>query len=220
MKKTMIGTLSSVAIAAMLTLPSMAFAAEEKAPAPVPPKPSNVKLETAGAFTALQIGKQVYTFNDKEQIFQTMGAEQTGSLQDLFVLPYGPEQVPFIAVDNAKNGLMVFSDLWPKLAKDRASDKVEAYDAGRIFYTAQTKIVSKTSHHYAEQTGKEVVVYTANDFDDLKKGYHESIRVTGKLRGLILYDCCPYVVVENDKKELNVYHAGEKGAVQVGTIEL
>ncbi|MBD0380200.1 hypothetical protein [Paenibacillus sedimenti] len=233
MRKQVLRILSAAAITAMLTLPSMVSAAEEKPPesptteaappSPVPLKPSNIKLETAGSFTSLQVGSTIYVYDDQGQIFQTKGDNQNGSLKDHFTLPYGPEQVPFILVKNSKNGLMVFSDIWPEFTKNnanKANDFVEAYDSGRVFYSPQTKIVSKTSHHYAEQSDKEVVVYTANDFTDLKKGHHESFRVEGKLRGLILYDCCPYVVVENSKNELAVYHAGEKGAVQVGTIDL
>lgn len=221
MKKTAVHLVTTAAIAALLAVPGFASAAQEAAQ-PAPAKPGNIKLETAGAYTSLQVGKSVYVFNDNGQIFQTSGTEQSGSLKDLFVLPYGPETVPFILVNNEKNGLMVFSDLWPKLDKEnkQADNTKDAYDSGRVFYTPQSKIVSKTSHHYAEQKGNEVVVYTANDFNDLQKGYHESFRVKGNLRGLILYDCCPYVVVENQNNELAVYHAGEKGADQVGTIDL
>jgi len=214
--------LAVTALSAMLALPITANAAsDEQAPAPEPAKPSNVRLDTAGAYTSLQVGNQVYVFNEQGQQFQTKGVEQVGSLKDLFVIKYGPQDVPLILVQNKKNGLVVFSDLWPKLNDEKiAENTIDAYDSGRVFYTAQNKIVSKTSHHYAEQVKDEVVVHTANDFDDLKQGYHESIRVKGKLRGLILFDCCPYVVVENANGELAVYHAGEEGAELSGTIDL
>lgn len=226
MKKHVIRLMSTAALAAFLALPTAAFAAEEQAQQetePAPAKPSHVKVETEGSFTSLQIANTVYVFHEDGPLFQTSGKGQTGSLKDLFVLPYGPMQVPFVLVKNADNELKVFSDLWPEFTKDdekKANDMVEAYDSGRVFYTAQDKIVSKTGHHYAEQDGKEVVAYTANDFKDLEKGYHESIRVEGKLRGLILYDCCPFAVVETDKGELLVYHAGEKGAETAGSIDL
>ncbi|PYI50553.1 hypothetical protein [Paenibacillus flagellatus] len=216
--------IASAAMAALLAFPSVVGAAEEEAaPQPEPPKPSQIRLETEGPFTSLQVGKWVYVFNDQEPIFHTKGGDQYGSLKDLFVLPFGPEQVPFIVVRHPKSGLMVFTDQWPKLNAEEAEKpdpQSEAYDSGRIFDTAQTKIVSKTSHHYAEQEGDEVVVYTANDFDDLQKGYHESIRTKGKLRGLILYDCCPFVVVETADDELAVFHAGEQGALKAGVIDL
>jgi len=219
MKKSVLRLITTATMASLLALPGVASAAgDEQAPAPVPPKPNNIKLETAGAFTSLAIGKNIYVYNDKGQIFQTKGAEQNGLLMELFTISYGPEQVPLILVKN-KNGLMVFSDLWPKFAPDQANNEIEAYDSGRVFYEPKSKIVSKTAHHYAEQIGDEAVVYTANNFDDLKEGYHESYRVKGKLRGLIIYDCCAYGVIANENNELIVYHAGEKGAEQSGVIE-
>lgn len=224
MKKSAVRLMSTAALAAILTFPAAAFAAEEGGqPKAAPSKPSHVKLETEGAFTSLQIGGNAYVFDSEGPLFQTSGKDQSGSVKDLFVLPYGPQQVPFILVKNEKNGLMVFSDLWPEFTKNdekKATDSVEAYDSGRVFNAAQSKIVSKTTHHYAEQSGKEVVVYTANDFADLSKGYHESFRVSGKLRGLILYDCCPYAVVDDGGAALSVFHAGEQGAQLAGSIEL
>jgi len=219
-KKSVLRMLTLGILAFMLALPGIASAAadEKKPPAPEPPKPSKVKMETEGEFTSLAIGKNIYVYNDKGQIYQTKGDAQNGVLMDLFTITYGPQQVPLILVKN-KTGLMVFSDLWPKFSPEKADDPVDAYDSGRVFYENQTKIVSKTTHHYAEQKGSEVVVYTANDFDDLKKGYHESYRVKGKLRGLIIYDCCAYGVVANENNELIIYHAGEKGAEQSGVLE-
>ncbi|WP_438448683.1 hypothetical protein [Gorillibacterium sp. sgz5001074] len=227
MRKSVIRLVTITALAAFLSLPAAAFAAEAEKGAGAPPeappvKPSHVKLETEGEFTSLQIGKTVYVYNADGQLFQTSGKGQKGSFQDLFVLPYGPAQVPFVLVKNDE-GLKVFSDLWPEFTKDdkaKAEDTVEAYDSGRVFYTAQAKIVSKTGHHYAEQDGDEVVAYTANDFSDLDKGFHESIRVQGKLRGLILYDCCPYAVVEDKEGNVLVYHAGENGPIVAGSIDL
>lgn len=219
MNKALSRIFSFAVISAVLSTSSV-VSADELQKKDIVPVSSNIKLETAGAFTSLQIGDSVRVFGDSQQLFQTKGPQQVGSLRDLFVLPYGPAQVPFILVKNDKNGLMVFSDLWPEFSKGKEKDIEEAYDSGRVFYTPQAKIVSKTAHHYAEQIGNEAVAFIANDFKDLKKGYHEAIRVKGKLRGLIIYDCCPYLVVENEKNELIVYHAGEKGAEQAGTIDL
>jgi hypothetical protein len=180
------------------------------------------KYEAEGKFSALQIGNRVYVFDNENQIFTTRGAGQLGPLQDLFVLGQGtPYEVPFIVVKNSKKGLMVFSDLWPKFDDGTYStDTIEAYDSGRVFYEAQTKIISKTAHHFAAQQNNEVILNTANDFDNLDKGYHESFRVEGVLRGLIVYDCCGYLVVENAEGTLEVYHAGEKGAEKIGEITL
>lgn len=180
------------------------------------------KLEAEGKFSALQIGNRVYVFDNENQIFTTKGAGQLGPLQSLFVLGKGtPFEIPFIVVKNSKQGLMVFSDLWPKFDDGTYKlDTTTAYDSGRIFYEAKTKIVSKTAHHTAVQVKDEVILNTANDFDDLKKGYHESFRAKGKLRGLIVYDCCGYLVVENGEGVLEVYHAGESGAEKIGEITL
>ncbi|CAH1217389.1 hypothetical protein PAECIP111893_04269 [Paenibacillus plantiphilus] len=187
-----------------------------------PKKQEWTKLEAEGKFSALQIGNRVYVFDNENQIFTTKGAGQLGPLQSLFVLGKGtPHEIPFVVVKNSKKGLMVFSDLWPKFDDGTyAADTTTAYDAGRIFYEAKTNIVSKTAHHTAVQKNGEVILNTANDFDDLKKGYHESFRAKGTLRGLIVYDCCGYLVVENSAGVLEVYHAGETGAEKIGEITL
>lgn len=191
--------LASTLLICALAVPSVANAA--KAP----------KVLTEGNFAALQSGKQVFVYSGDAPLYQTKGKDRVGDLVDLFVLPYGPEQVPMVLIKNEKNGYMVFSDLWPEFAKGKEKDQVEAYYSGRVLPYAKDKIVSRTGHHYAERVGEEIVVYTANDFDDIKKGFHESIRVKGKLHGLILYDCCPYVVVDDGGESLSVYHAGEEG---------
>lgn len=227
MKNRLFRQIGIAALAALFVFPMVVSAAEDaEAPSGPPPKapakPSQVKLLTEGEFTSLQIGNTVYVYNSEGQIFKTAGVEQSGPLLELFTVPLGPEQVPLILVNNKENGWMVFSDLWPKLADKEQieTDNDTAYDAGRIYAANQTKFFSKTKHHYGEQIGTESVVYTANDFDNLDKGYHESIRVEGSLRGLILYDCCPYLVVENADKELIVYHAGEGGAEVAGKLDL
>lgn len=193
--------LAAALLMCALTIPGVAGAA--KAP----------KVLSDGNFAALQSGKQVYVYSGEAPLFQTKGKDRVGDLIDLFVLPYGPAQVPMVLIRNEKNGYMVFSDLWPEFAKGKEKDTVDAYYSGRVLPYAKDKIVSRTGHHYAEQIGEEIVVYTANDFSDIKKGFHESIRVKGKLHGLILYDCCPYVVVDDGggKSNLSIYHAGEKG---------
>jgi hypothetical protein len=218
MKKT-IRFFTLTALVCALIVPTFAYAAEgTKEDAAAPAKPINATLQTEGSFAALQVGDQVYAYNEKGPLFQTKGKERVGDLTDLFILPYGPEQIPFILIKSAKNGNMVFSDLWPEFAKGKENDPVDAYYSGRILPTASNKIVSKTGHHYAEKIGDEIVAYTANDFTDIKKGFHESIRVKGNLRGLILYDCCPYLVVDDGKETLSVYHAGENGPQLAGSI--
>ncbi|MFC5470292.1 hypothetical protein ACFPPD_16415 [Cohnella suwonensis] len=204
-----------------LTIPTLAHAAEST-PKPAPAAPAaqiDAKLQVEGGFAAFQFNKQVAVYDKKGQLFQTKGAYREGELKDLFVIPYGPTQVPMILIKHEKYGYMVFSDLWPKLAKGKEKDKVDAYYSGRILYAPSDKIVSRTGHHYAEQIGDEVVAYTANDFDNIKKGFHESIRAKGKLRGLILYDCCAYLVVDDGKETLSIYHAGENGSELAGSID-
>lgn len=83
-----------------------------------------------------------------------------------------------------------------------ANNTTDAYDSGRIFYQPQSKIVSKTGHHYAEQDGDRVRVYSLNNYDDLNSGFHESYNTEGTLRGLIIWNCCPYAVIEKDNGEL------------------
>lgn len=182
-------------------------------------KPLKASVQTEGDFAAVQIEQQVYVYDKNGQLYQTKGKDRIGELKDLFVLPYGPMQVPMILIKNDKNGYMVFSDLWPEFAKGKENDTVDAYYSGRIHAAPRDKVVSRTGHHYAEKDGDEIVAYTANDFTDLKKGFHESIRVKGELRGLILFDCCPYLVVDDGKDTLSVYHAGENGAELAGSIE-
>lgn len=219
MKKSM-RFLTATALVCTLMVPTLASAAEgNKEAAPPAAKPISASLTTEGSFAALQVGKQVYVYNNDGQLFQTKGKERTGDLKDLFVIPYGPMQVPMILVKNDKNGYMVFSDLWPKILPGKEQDTTDAYYSGRIHTSARDKVVTRTGHHYAEKTGDEVVVFTANDFDDLKKGFHESFRVKGDLRGLILYDCCPYLVVDDGKETLSIYHAGEKGAELASSID-
>ncbi|XID91232.1 hypothetical protein ACF3MZ_22340 [Paenibacillaceae bacterium WGS1546] len=218
MKKT-IRLLTAAVLASALMIPALAHASEggpASAPAPAAIKAS---LQTEGGFAALQIGNQVFVYDENGPLYQTKGKDRIGDLKDLFVLPYGPMQVPMILIKNDKNGYMVFSDLWPEFAKGKENDPVEAYFSGRVHPSARDKIVSRTGHHYAERDGDEIVAYTANDFSDLKKGFHESIRVKGELRGLILFDCCPYLVVDDGKETLSVYHAGETGAELAGEID-
>ncbi|MCD9022177.1 hypothetical protein [Cohnella silvisoli] len=217
MKKT-IRLLTTAAIVCALMVPAVAHAAEVAKEA-APAAPIKASVQTEGGFAAVQVGNQVYVYNKDGQLYQTKGKERVGDLTDLFILPYGPEQLPFILIKSAKNGYMVFSDLWPEFAKGKENDPIAAYYSGRVLPTTQTKIVSKTGHHYAEKVGDEIVAYTANDFKDIKKGFHESIRVKGNLRGLILYDCCPYLVVDDGKDTLSVYHAGENGPLLAGSID-
>lgn len=219
MKKS-IRLLTATTLLCALMIPTLAHAAEENTEAaPAAVQPIKASLTTDGGFAALQVGKQVYVYNNDGQLYQTKGKERVGELQDLFVIPYGPMQVPMILIKNDKNGYMVFSDLWPKFAEGKENDSTDAYFSGRVHTSARDKIVTRTGHHYAEKIGDEVVTYTANDFDDISKGFHESIRVKGELRGLILFDCCAYVVVDDGKETLSVYHAGEKGAELASTID-
>lgn len=218
--------LSSAVLIAALAVPGVVSASGERQVLEASNN-NKILLETEGEFNALQINNRVFVFQNEEPLFQTKGESQLGSLGDLFVLklhtPDGSEMsIPLIAVKRSKTEYTVFSDLWPKFDdpdQSQADNTIDAYDAGRIYTQSKKKIVSKTKHHYADQIGKEVVVSTANDYDDLSKGYHESIRVEGKLRGLVLYDCCPYVVVEQNGK-LNIFHAGENGAEHIGSVDL
>ena len=215
MSKRSVRTVAAALAAALFVIPMSAYA--ESAPAA---KKLQTKLETEAAFAALQVGKQVHVFNENGQLFQTNSTTRSGDLKDLFTIPYGPEVVPMVLVANEKYGYMVFSDLWPKIVPGQEKNTSEAYYSGRVTLKPQSKIVSRTKHHYAEKKGDEVIVYTANNFDDLSEGYHESMRVKGELRGLVLYDCCPYVVVDDGGEALSVYHAGEKGPEKGGEIEL
>ncbi|MFB9274715.1 hypothetical protein [Cohnella cellulosilytica] len=209
--------MTAAALACALTVPALAYASEgEAAPASSALKAS---IQTEGDYAAVQIEKQVYVYDKNGPLYQTKGKDRIGDLQDLFVLPYGPMQVPMILIKNDKNGYMVFSDLWPEFAKGKEQDAVDAYFSGRVHAAPRDKIVSRTGHHYAEKIGDEVVAYTANDFSDLNKGFHESIRVKGELRGLILFDCCPYLVVDDGRDALSVYHAGENGPELASSIE-
>ncbi len=208
-------TLLAAAAAALLVLPLSANAAEGDTAL------VKTKLTTEGRFAALQVGKTISVHNDTGQLFQTNGKFHNGELVDLFVLPYGEEQIPFIMVNSDNSGSFnIFSDLWPEFAKGKEQDPSEEYYSGRVFNRPLAKLWSKTKHHYAEMQGDEAVAFTANDFGDISKGYHESVRIKGSLRGLILYDCCPYLVVEDANKQLQVYHAGMTGAEAAGTIEL
>jgi len=221
MKKTA-RLLTAAAVVCAIMIPSLAHAAEgDAAPAAVSAPANELKasVTTEGGFAAVQIEKQVYVYDKNGQLFQTKGKDRVGELQDLFVIPYGPQQIPMILIKNDKNGYMIFSDLWPKIVPGKEKDTVDAYYSGRIHATARDKVVTRTGHHYAEKIGDEIAVYTANDFDDLKKGFHESFRVKGELRGLILYDCCPYLVVDEGKDTLSVYHAGENGAELASSID-
>ena len=205
----------TVAVAAMLALPMTVNAAAGGGQA------VGTKLETEGAYAALQVGTTIFVHNEQTQLFQTNGKFHNGDLVDLFVLPYGEEQIPFIMVNTDNSGSFnVFSDLWPEFAQGREGDTTEEYYSGRVFDRTLAKLKSKTGHHYAEMQGEEAVAFTANDFSDITKGYHESIRVKGKLRGLILYDCCPYLVVEDGSKQLAVFHPGMTGAELAGTIDM
>jgi len=201
--------IAAAAAAMLLVVPLAAGAADIK-----------TRLQVEGEFSALQKGRNIFVHDGKRQLFQTNGRYHDGELVDLFVLPYGPQQIPFILVNHDNSGILyVFSDLWPEFAKGKEKDQVEEYYSGRVFTRPQKKIWSKTKHHYAEMQGGEAVAYTANDFGDIKKGYHESIRVKGKLRGLVLYDCCPYLVIEGADGKLAVYHAGMEGAEAAGKID-
>ena len=214
MKKT-VRFMAAATLVCALAVPSLAHAADS----PAASSPLKALVQTEGDFAAVQIEQQVYVYDKNGQLYQTKGKDRIGELKDLFVLPYGPMQVPMILIKNDKNGYMVFSDLWPEFAKGKETDTVDAYYSGRIHAAPRDKVVSRTGHHYAEKDGDEIVAYTANDFTDLKKGFHESIRVKGELRGLILFDCCPYLVVDDGKDTLSVYHAGENGAELAGSIE-
>ncbi|MFC4598357.1 hypothetical protein [Cohnella hongkongensis] len=207
--------LTAAALACALTVPSLAYAAESNSSSSA----LKASVQTEGDYAAVQIEKQVYVYDKNGPLYQTKGKDRIGELQDLFVLPYGPMQVPMILIKNDKNGYMVFSDLWPEFAAGKEQDAVDAYFSGRVHAAPRDKIVSRTGHHYAERIGDEIVAYTANDFTDLTKGFHESIRVEGELRGLILFDCCPYLVVDDGQDTLSVYHAGENGAELAGSIE-
>lgn len=203
-------------------IPAIANATEKEPAAPPPVTPVTASVLTDGGFAALQLNKQVYVYNAKGSLYHIDGKYREGELKDLFILPYGPEQVPLILVQNdLHQGYMVFSDLWPKFAPGQEGDRTTPYYSGRVMAANQKKITGRTSHHYAEQVGDEVVTYTANDFDDLSKGYHESYRTVGKLRGLIIYDCCAYAVIDDGQEgTLSVYQAGENGAELASSIEM
>jgi hypothetical protein len=64
-----------------------------------------------------------------------------------------------------------------------------------------------------------VTVYTANNYDNLEEGYHPSYSLEGTLCGLVIYDCCPYVVVEKDGV-LSIHGQGDTGLEQFDTMEL
>ncbi|MFC3803033.1 hypothetical protein [Cohnella sp. GCM10012308] len=179
-----------------------------------------VKTDSEKGFAALQVGNRVFVHDSEKQLFQTNGKFHDGKLIDLFTLPYGPATIPLILVYNDKAGLTVFSDLWPEFAKGKETNTTEEYMSGHISFKPMKKAANRTNHNYAEQVGDTVHVYTANDFGDLKKGYHESYAVKGTLRGLILYDCCPYAVLESPDGGLDVYHAGKEGPMKAGHINL
>ncbi|MFC4100872.1 hypothetical protein [Paenibacillus xanthanilyticus] len=210
--------LTALLLASAIALPA-ASAASEAAPAAAPAKTTAAKLLTDGAFAALQVGNKVSVHDEKGQLFQTNGKFHNGTLKDLFVVEYGPMQVPMVVVQN-KGELLVFSDLWPEFAKGKENNNIEEYFCGRILTKAANKYVTRTGHHFAQQVGGKVEVYTANDFGDLKKGHHKSFEMTGKLRGLLLFDCCPYAVIENADGTVGIYHAGENGPEQITTVNL
>ncbi|MFP7288130.1 hypothetical protein SFC15_18095 [Shouchella clausii] len=218
MKKTT-SLLTALAFTSSLLLSSAVSANPAAAASQAAGKTAVTHLETDGVFAALQVGKKVFVHDDKGQLFQTNGKYHNGNLKDLFTVPYGPTPVPMVVVQNDA-GYLVFSDLWPEFAKGKEQDNIEEYFCGRILGKATDKYVTKTGHHYAKQVGGKVEVYTANDFKDLKKGHHKSFEVNGKLRGLLLFDCCPYVVIENADGSVGVYHAGEKGAEQIAAVDL
>lgn len=221
MKKS-VQLLTTLAFVGLLMVPAVASAAESEPAAPEPAVPVTATVQTDGGFAALQINKQVYVYDANGPLYNIDGKYREGELKDLFILPYGPMEVPLILVQNdLHQGYMVFSDLWPKFAPGQEGDTTTPYYSGRVLTSNQKKITGRTSHHYAEQVGDEVITYTANDFDDLTKGYHESYRTTGKLRGLIIYDCCAYTVIDDDQEgTLSVYQAGETGAELATSIDM
>lgn len=209
LKKNALRLTTIAALAVALVAPAAAHAAD-----------TVVKTDSEKGFAALQVGNRVFVHDSEKQLFQTNGKAHDGKLIDLFTVPYGPATIPLILVYNDKSGLTVFSDLWPEFAKGKENDMTQEYMSGHISFKPMKKAANRTNHNYAEQVGDTVHVYTANDFGDLKKGYHESYAVKGTLRGLILYDCCPYVVLEGANGGLDVYHHGEKGPEQAGHINL
>lgn len=182
----------------------------------------DITVDQEGAYTALQVGKKVFVTQNNKRIFETKGTNQWGQLKDLFVLHEGmPYEASLIVVKNSRHGLMMFSDLWNKFDDGSyGSNIVDAHDSGRIFYEPQTRIVSKTAHHYAVQEGNEVVLITANNYDNQEDGYHESYRMTGTLRRFIIFDCCGYAVMENADRVLIVTGFGEEGPGVLGKINL
>ncbi|OBG93564.1 hypothetical protein A9X05_09500 [Mycobacterium sp. E3298] len=209
MKKNVLRLSAAAALAVALIAPGAARAAD-----------AVVKTDSEKGFVALQVGNRVFVHDNEKQLFQTNGKYHDGKLIDLFTVPYGPATIPLILVYNDKAGLTVFSDLWPEFAKGKENNTTEEYMSGHISFKPMKKAANRTNHNYAEQVGDTVHVYTANDFGDLKKGYHESYAVKGTLRGLILYDCCPYVVLEGEDGGLDVFHHGEKGPEKAGHINL
>ncbi|WP_066306386.1 hypothetical protein [Bacillus sp. FJAT-29814] len=213
MKNKTFKILSGMALTAMLALPAAASASEQE---------NGIQTQTQGKYTALQKGERVYVSAPGGQLYETKGPAQLGKLKDLFVIfKDSPVEAPLIVVETpGQKELKVFSDLWWKFNDGTYEDnRIDAYDSGRIFYEAKDKIVSKTAHHYAVQEGNEVSVMTANNYDDLSEGFHESYRVDGTLRGLVIYDCCPYVVVENNGV-LSIHGHGDTGLEQFDTINL
>ncbi|MEW9053666.1 MAG: hypothetical protein AB2392_21070 [Neobacillus sp.] len=203
MKNKTLKILSGAAFAVMMAVPTVSASQME----------NGNQIQQQGIYTAQQKGERVYVSAPGGQLYETKGPAQLGKLKDLFVIfKETPVEAPLIVVESpGGKELKVFSDLWWKFNDGTYEDnRIDAYDSGRIFYEAKDKIVSKTAHHYAEQIGNEVAVITANNYDNLEEGYHESYRVEGTLRGLIIYDCCPYVVVENNGV-LEVYGLGDHG---------
>lgn len=214
MKNKTLKVLSGLAVTAILAFPSLAGAASEQN--------NGHQIQYQNGYTALQKGERVYVSAAGGQLYETKGPEQLGKLKDLFVIFQGtPVEAPLIVVETpGKKELKVFSDLWWKFNDGTYEEnRTTAYDSGRIFYEPKDKIISKTAHHYAVQEGNEVVVNTANNYDNLGEGYHESYRLEGKLRGLVIYDCCPYAVVERNGV-LSIHGHGTNGLEQFDTIDL
>jgi hypothetical protein len=53
----------------------------------------------------------------------------------------------------------------------------------------------------------------------MNSGFHESYNAEGTLRGLIIWNCCPYAVIEKDNGDL-VAFGFEDVPKELATIEL
>ncbi|PLR99282.1 hypothetical protein [Bacillus sp. T33-2] len=55
---------------------------------------------------------------------------------------------------------------------------------------------------------------------DLTEGHHESYRVQGTLRGLIIFDCCGYAVIEKEDGSIVAVGYGMEGLGELAQIKL